>query len=136
MSEATRPLPSTAELDTAAFWTGTREEVFRYPVCVHCSTVIWYPRGHCTQCGSGDLEWRASAGQGRIYSFSVVRQSYHPFFRGRVPYVVAYVDLDEGPRLLTNIVGMEDVGDVRIGARVVLTWEHHEAVAVPLASMC
>ena len=47
-------------------------------------------------------------GQGTIYSYSIVRLSYHPFFRGKAPYAVAYVDLDEGPRFLTNVVGVDD----------------------------
>ena len=74
-----------------------------------------------------------SAGKGTLYSFSVVRQSYHPFFRNQVPYVVALVDLDEGPRFLTNLIGLEDpLNDVEIGQRVAIEWEQHEELAIPL----
>ena len=60
--------------------------------------MIWYPRALPTACAESDLELCTSNGRGTIYSYSVVRQSYHPFFRNLVPYAVAYVDLDEGFR--------------------------------------
>ena len=70
---------------------------------------------------------------GEIYSYSVIRQSYHPFFRNQVPYVVAYVDLDEGPRFLTNMIGIENPDeDVHVGQRVQLVWEEHETLNIPL----
>ena len=62
-----------------------------------------------------------------------VRQSYHPFFRQHVPYVVAWVDLDEGPRLLSNVVGIEDPSsDVHCGMAVRVEWEPHGDYAIPL----
>jgi uncharacterized OB-fold protein len=132
-TKATRPLPSLAELDTADFWRATKQKRFDYQQCVNCGTVVWHPRAHCTGCVQGELEWKTSAGLGEIYSYSVIRQSYHPFFRNQVPYVVAYVDLDEGPRLLTNLVNIEDPDrDVHIGQRVELVWEEHEELNIPL----
>jgi len=129
----TRPLPQLTELDTAAFWRGTQTQEFRYQQCTNCDTVVWFPRRHCTGCLEVQLEWRVSAGQGSIYSFSIIRQSYHPFFRTQVPYVVAYVDLDEGPRFLTNVVGVDDPDtQVSIGMRVQLWWEQHDELSVPL----
>ena len=63
----------------------------------------------------------------------MVRQSYHPFFRKLVPYAVAWIDLDEGPRLVSNIVGVEDpLRDVRIGMRVRVRWEEHDELCLPL----
>ena len=71
----------------------------------------------------GTLEWRTSAGKGEIYAFSIVRQSYHPFFKGLVPYVVAWIDLDEGFRLLSNIVCEDqNLMDIDCGRRVELIW--------------
>ena len=79
------------------------------------------------------LRWKVSAGKGTIYSFSVVRLSYHPFFRTKVPYAVAYVDLDEGPRFLTNVTGIDDpLTDVHVGQRVELAWEEHDDLCIPL----
>jgi len=131
----TRPLPKLTELDTAEFWRGTKDKEFRYQKCANCGTVVWHPRAHCTGCVDGDLQWHVSAGQGTIYSYSIVRLSYHPFFRGKAPYAVAYVDLDEGPRFLTNVVGVDDSrADVHIGQRVQLHWEEHEELSVPLVT--
>ena len=130
---ATRPLPSLDELDTAPFWRGTREQQFKYQQCAACGSVVWHPRAHCTGCLHGQLQWQASAGVGEIYSYSVIRQSYHPFFRNQVPYVVAYVDLDEGPRFLTNMIGIENPDeDVHVGQRVQLVWEEDETLNIPL----
>jgi len=131
---AVRPLPRMSELDTAPFWLGTRDKEFRYQRCKACDTVVWHPRAHCTGCVDGDLHWHTSKGIGTVYSYSVVRQSYHPFFRGQVPYVVALVDLDEGPRFLTNVVGLADPADVYIGQRVQLEWEEHDELCVPLVT--
>ena len=94
--------------------------------------MIFYPRRHCTKCLGNSLSWYTASGRGTIYTYSVVRQSYHPFFRGRVPYAVAWIDLDEGPRLLSEIVGVEDPGSIEIGQRVKVSWESHEELAVPL----
>ena len=130
---ASRPLPNLSELDTAAFWRRTQAHQFAYQQCQDCGALQWHPRAHCSTCVGGQLAWQVSTGRGTIYSFSVVRQSYHPFFRNLVPYAVAYVDLDEGPRFLTNVVGVDDPGvDVQVGQRVQIEWEDHEGLAIPL----
>ena len=133
MADATRPLPSLKELDTRPFWEATKSKQLRYQKCDACGTVVWHPRGHCTGCTNGTLSWHTASGNGTLYSYSVVRQSYHPFFRTLVPYVIAWVDLDEGPRVLSNIVGVEDpTTDLACGQRVTLTWEEHEELSIPL----
>ncbi|MBL6690584.1 MAG: OB-fold domain-containing protein [Pseudomonadales bacterium] len=129
----TRPLPRTDELDTQAFWQATKTKEFKYQQCSSCGTVVWYPRAHCTGCTSGKLEWKTASGRATVYSYSVVRQSYHPFFRNLVPYAVAWIDLEEGPRILSNVVGVDDpLNDVSIGQAVELEWEEHEELCIPL----
>lgn len=129
----TRPLPKLTELDTAEFWQATAQQEFRYQQCSNCGTIVWHPRAHCTGCVDGNLQWMVSAGKGTIYSCSVVRLSYHPFFRTKVPYAVAYVDLDEGPRFLTNVTGVRDpLTEVSVGQRVELAWEEHKELSIPL----
>lgn len=130
--QPTRPLPNPDEPDTAEFWRKTKDKVLGYQHCDDCGTLIFYPRRHCTGCLSSNLTWQASGGEGTIYSYSIIRQSYHPFFRTRVPFAVAWVDLDEGPRLLTNITGVEDPATLEIGQRVRVVWEEHEALNIPL----
>ena len=128
-----RPLPKLNELDTGEFWQATANKEFRYQQCANCGTIMWHPRAHCTGCVDGDLRWKVSAGKGTIYSFSVVRLSYHSFFRTKVPYAVAYVDLDEGPRFLTNVTGIDDpLTDIHVGQRVELAWEEHDDLCIPL----
>ena len=129
---AERPLPSPAELDTAPFWAATRERRLTYQTCDACGSIVFYPRRHCTGCVGGNLAWHTASGRGSIYSFSVVRQSYHPFFRELVPYAVAWIDLEEGPRLLSNVVGVDDPGALRIGQAVEVQWEEHEELNIPL----
>lgn len=133
MTEAKRPLPRLDDADTGEFWRRTGQRQLAFQRCVDCSSVVFYPRRHCPSCGSQALQWQQSAGTGRIYSFSVVRQSYHPFFRSQVPYAVAWIDLDEGIRILSNITGVEDPGSqLRIDQQVVVDWEAHDELCIPL----
>ncbi len=125
-----RPLPRLDEPDTGPFWRATRARRLTYPQCDDCGAVVFYPRRHCNRCLSSNLVWREASGFGSIYTFSVVRQSYHPFFRGLVPYAVAWIDLDEGPRLMANVVADPDT--LAIGQRVRVEWEEHEGLCVPL----
>jgi uncharacterized protein len=80
-----------------------------------------YPRDHCIKCG-GTVSWVTASGRGSVYSFTVIRQNYSRPFRDMIPYVVALVDLEEGPRVMTNIVGC-DPGHVTIGMAVKATFE-------------
>jgi uncharacterized OB-fold protein len=133
MSDPIRPLPNPQEFDTKAFWAATKDKELRYQQCDDCNTVVFYPRRHCTGCLGSALTWKTASGEGTVYTFSVVQQSYHPFFRARVPSAVAWIDLDEGPRLLSNIVGVDDPSnDISIGQRVTVAWEEHEELSIPL----
>jgi uncharacterized OB-fold protein len=133
MNDPQRPLPNLQEPDTRPFWEATKERKLRYQQCDDCNTVVFYPRRHCTNCLGQKLSWHTASGQGTVYTYSVVRQSYHPFFRTQVPYAVAWIDLDEGPRLLSNVVGVADpLKDIKIGQRVMVDWEVHDELAVPL----
>ena len=125
-----RPLPLFPEPDTAPFWAATAEHRLTYQVCQACGQVVFPPRRHCTCCTSGDLEWRDSAGAGTVYTFTVIRQHGHPYFRGRLPYVLGFIDLDEGFRMLAEI----DVppGDAAVGQRVTVGWEDSPELAVPV----
>jgi len=103
--------------ETELFWAATAEGRLLLPRCTECDTVIWYPKGVCTACGSTDLEWIEACGRGTVYSFSTTWRAAGEY-RHAVPYVVAYVELEEGPRVMTNIVGCEpdaiSIGDVVI----------------------
>lgn len=133
MNEPTRPLPNPNEFDTREFWAATKDGKLTYQQCKNCKTLVFYPRRHCTGCTSGQLEWKTASGKGTVYTYSVVRQSYHPFFRNKIPYAVAWIDLDEGPRILSNVVGVTDpLTDIKIGMKVQVEWEAHDELSIPL----
>ena len=121
---APRPQPRFPEPDTQPFWDATKNHELTYQTCDKCQTVIFYPRRHCTACGSLETTRKVSKGEGTVYTYSVIMQSRHPAFAELGPYALAYVDLDEGFRMMTNIVGVQDpVNDIQCGMRVKLRWE-------------
>ncbi len=125
-----RPLPRFPEPDSQPFWEATKGHELCYQRCDDCGTVVFYPKHHCTSCGSANLTWLTSKGLGNVYTYAIVRANRSPAFQEYVPYVLAYVDLDEGFRIMTNIVNV-DPEQVRIGMGVRVRWEDHEEVALP-----
>jgi uncharacterized OB-fold protein len=107
--------------ELAGFWEATNRGVLLLARCDACAKVIWYPRPFCSTCGSTEVSWFESSGRGAVYTYTVVRKSSPPF-DAVTPYVVAFVELDEGPRFLTNIVGC-DPETVRIGQRVMVEFD-------------
>ncbi|MCH7698540.1 MAG: OB-fold domain-containing protein [Chloroflexi bacterium] len=124
------PLPKFPEPDTEPFWDATKDHELKYQVCDDCGGLVWHPRRHCTHCTSLNLSWKTSKGEGTVYTYSIVRQNYHPAFRERIPYVVAWIDLDEGFRMLSNVVDV-DVEEVSVGQRVRVRWLDQEGLALP-----
>jgi uncharacterized OB-fold protein len=129
-TEPTRPLPDLGEPDTGHFWRATSEHRLLYQVDPTTGQVVFFPRRHSIFAVDGQREWRESAGVGTVYTFTVVRQHGHPYFRARTPYAVGFIDLDEGFRMLAEIGG--DPAAVRIGQRVAVDWEDHGEVSVPV----
>lgn len=124
-------LPEPLDRDTLPFWTAAREQRLTYQVCHDCQQVVFYPRQHCPHCLGRSLQWRESAGIGTVYTFSVVRVSRDPKFADRVPYCVALVDLDEGFRMMSNLVDV-DPDQVAIGLRVRLAWRRSGDWQLPM----
>src|ERR1700753_2304232 len=125
-----RPLPSLAEPDTGPFWAATKDHRLTYQVCASCGEVIFFPRRHCPGCLGVDTEWRDSAGGGTVYTYTVIRQHGQPYFRSRLPYVLGFIDLDEGFRMLAEIDADPDV--VQVGQRVTVGWDNHDKLACPV----
>jgi uncharacterized OB-fold protein len=116
-----RPLPQpTAE--TAVYWAAAQEQRLLIQRCASCGNCQFYPRAFCIGCLSERIEWIDARGQGRIYSWTVSRIAPSPAFEARLPYVVALIDLDEGVRLVANILDA-DLERVRIGAAVRVCFE-------------
>jgi len=113
--------------DNLEFWAGTAVGVLRLRYCASCARPHWYPRPQCPLCMGDQTCWKDASGLGRIYSFSVCRRV------GPVPYVIAYVRLDEGVTMLSNIVDC-DFESLRIGdrLRVVMQTSEDGATRVPM----
>ena len=125
-----RPAPG-ADPETEPYWKATHEGRLMVQRCTACGAHQLYPRWRCLRC-RGQVEWVDAGGGGTVYSFTVIRQNFSRSFRHLIPYVVALVDLDEGPRLMTNLVGIEP-DDVRIGMRVRARFERvSEDASIPL----
>ncbi|MBW2279255.1 MAG: OB-fold domain-containing protein [Deltaproteobacteria bacterium] len=104
MAEIEHPKPF-ADWETRAYWEGCGRGEIVLQRCGACSKVQHRPRALCASCLSGDIEHFVASGRGQVYTFTVTLQNNAPGFREACPYVLAYVELEEGPRLLTNVVG-------------------------------
>ncbi|MHB8671369.1 MAG: Zn-ribbon domain-containing OB-fold protein [Acidimicrobiales bacterium] len=137
MSEARPPVGRPAPVpdpESAEFWRGGLDGRLLVQRCDTCGHFQFYPRAHCLLC-RGAVGWVEASGRGTIYSFTVIRQNFARPFRDQLPYVVALVDLEEGPRMMTNIVDV-DPDEVRIGAPVQVRFEPvSEEAAVPLFAL-
>lgn len=111
----------TPDSETQPFWDALREGTFLLRHCETCGRDHYYPRPFCPSCWSDDLTWRPAAGTGTVYTFSVVHSNDLPPFKERLPYVAAIVELDEGPRVMTNIEGVAPEA-VEIGMRVTVEY--------------
>ena len=113
--------PIEADVDLKVFWDATGEHRLLIPHCEACDEAIWYPRPYCPGCGRVGVRWVEASGRGTIYSFTITRNGSGSW-RAVAPYVLAFVDLEEGPRVLTNIVDT-DPEALRIGQQVRLAWD-------------
>lgn len=129
-----RPQPSFPEPDTKHYWEGAQAGELRYQTCSDCNgRVNFYPSAHCQACGGSNLTWNVSKGEGTVYTFSVVMQNRIPGFQELGAYAVAYVDLDEGFRMLTNVLVEGDpTQQVSIGQRVRVDFEKQDSGEYPI----
>jgi len=119
--------------ETRPFWEGCGRHELVLQRCRDCGAVQHRPRAACVSCRSDAIEYVGASGRGKVHTFTVTQQNQAPAFRTALPYVLAYVELDEGPRLLSNVVGVDDPAtDVQVGQRVRVEWEQHEELKIPL----
>lgn len=116
--------------DSMHYWSEARAGRLVLRHCRSCSRPHFPPRHLCPDCWSDDLDWIAASGEGTVHTFTVMHRAPLSDFAGSVPYVVALVDLDEGPRMMTNIVGSNARG-VAIGERVRVSFEQRGEHRVP-----
>lgn len=128
MSE-TLPLP-VPNADSKPYWEAAKDGRLVLQKCKGCGLTSFMPRHVCPSCWSSAKEWVTAAGTGTVHSFSIIHRAPLPSFKDRMPYVIALIELQEGPRMMTNIVG-EGALDVRIGDPVMVWFEDRGNARIP-----
>jgi uncharacterized OB-fold protein len=103
-------------------WEGAQKGELRVQHCKSCGTYRYPPARWCSECLSEDIEWVKVSGKGAVWSWCVFHRQYFKGFDGEMPYAVVLVELDEGPKLYSNLVGVSK-DDIRIGMRVRAAFE-------------
>ena len=116
-----KPLPI-IDPDTAPYWKAAKNHKLLLKRCSACGKAHFYPRELCPHCHADTVDWIEARGTGSIYIFTVARRPAGPAFKPDAPYVVAIIELDEGARMMTNIVGCPP-DSVKIGQRVSVVFE-------------
>lgn len=130
-SPVRRPLARPTE-NSAVFWAATTEGRFVIQTCRACAQTTFYPKVNCPACGSTDLVDTDASGLGTVFTYTIARRPTHAAFADACPYVIAIVELAEGPHVTTNIVGC-DPEDVTIGMAVEVTFaDEVDGIALPL----
>jgi hypothetical protein len=124
-----KPLPLANE-DTAEYWEACKRGELRMQTCDGCGHVRFPPAVVCPRCLSEAFTWERMSGRGRVYTWIVVHRPQHPAFYEDVPYNVAIVELDEGPRLLANIIGTPPDA-IRCDMRVRVVFEERGDQTIP-----
>jgi len=105
VAEYRKPLPNPLHVETSRpFWEAAKRHELLMPRCRLCDRLFFYPREVCPVCLRAEIDWQPVSGRGRLHSYTVIHQPANPVFRGDVPYVYALVQLDEGPRMIANLV--------------------------------
>jgi uncharacterized protein len=117
---------------TQAWWDAAAERRLLVVRCHSCGKAHYYPRPFCPRCGGDEVSWEEASGEATLYTWSVVHQNDLPPFRDRVPYVAAVVELAEGPRMTTNVVGT-DPARLEVGMALLVDFEEvEEGVRIPV----
>ena len=130
-SHSFKAVMAPATSDSVPFWEACNQGKLLLQHCAACDARCYYPRRLCPVCGAPEPGWTESGGRGTIFSFSEVHTSFFgPDWREELPYTVILVDLDEGPRMLSRLIG-DDRAKVAIGARVALKFVDVDGQRLP-----
>jgi len=121
MSNYEKPLP-VVEAFNKPYWEAARRHELVIQRCKDCGTFRFYPRPFCIKCWSANTDWVKLSGRGKVYTYTIVRRASHPAFENDVPYVWACIELEEGVRLGSNIIGCKPE-DVKIGLNVEVVFD-------------
>lgn len=129
MSGSQAPSPI-SNADSAPYWQAAREGKLVVQQCSSCGQKRFLPRHLCPACWSDQMQWVEASGRGTVHSMTVVRRAPSVAFRDKVPYVVALIDLEDGPRMLANILG-PNAEHAQIGQSVEVMFEMRDGGAIP-----
>lgn len=121
MTTYAKPLPG-VDVEAAPFWEYCKKHELRMQKCTQCGHVRNPPSILCPKCHSMDVAWKKLSGKGKVYSYTVFHRLYHEAFRNDIPYAVGIIQLDEGPRMLSNIIGCK-IEDIKIDMPVKVYFE-------------
>ena len=123
MTQYTKPIPI-PQPESDRYWEGNRRGELWLRRCVDCDRAYFYPRDICPHCFSRNTNWFRSSGEGTLYAFSIPHRAPQPGFIKDLPYIVALVELEDGIRFPTNIIGVEpDPGNLKVGMRLKVVFE-------------
>lgn len=126
-----KPFPEPT-LETRPYWDGCREHELRIQRCAACGNYQFFPRIYCVKCFGERVEWIRASGRATVLSFTIVRRPVSPAFKDDLPYVVAIVTLEEGPTMMTNIIGCAPER-VAIGMPVEVAFEDRtNEISIPM----
>ena len=118
-----KPLPRPDPV-TRPFWDSVKAHAMSIQRCSACRKYVFYPRGHCPACFGRDLAWTPVSGRGVVHAFTIVHYHSTPAFRADTPYVVALIELDEGVRMMSNLVEVTpDPQHVQVGLPVEVVYD-------------
>lgn len=123
------PLPR-PDLDSAPFWEGCQEGTFLIPTCGSCGAKRWPPGPMCPDCQSMETSWTEASGRGSVYSWVIVAHPVAEVLVNQVPYVVGLIELEEGVKVVGNVLGCAPE-EVEAGMAVELLFEQVEDVNLP-----
>ncbi|HCG90407.1 MAG TPA: hypothetical protein DEZ08_01010 [Dehalococcoidia bacterium] len=129
-----RVTPPVPQPESDFYWEKCKLHELWIKTCKDCSTSYFYPRDICPGCFSRNTSWIQASGTGIIHAFTIVYRAPTPQFQDRVPFVAAVVELDEGPKIPTNIIEIEpDPTVVKIGTRVTVEFEDlNDEISLPM----
>lgn len=127
-----KPVPMVTP-ESQFYWEKCKQHELWMRYCNRCQQPYFYPRDVCPMCGSRDVTWRQMSGRGRIHTFAIVHRPPTPAFADDVPFVTAIVELDEGPRMMTNILMADPTPEkLRVGMPVEVVFEDiTEEISLP-----
>jgi hypothetical protein len=116
------------------YWDGLRSGKLMLPKCADCNTAFFYPRILCPHCHSRNVGWIEASGKGKLYSFEIAYRSFNPAFKVEPPFILAMVELEEGPRIMSNLINIEaDPAAVKCDMAVEVVFEKQtDEVTIPL----